>query len=117
MYEGKDVYIGNEWKGHRWDIAQREPFELSVVDELKKDPRVLSFQILVPQIIKRVCDLLPMSSDTQKVKIALFPSDSYRADLSLSESVPDWVKVCTRDQKTCYDIRSTHTHTQQSAVA
>lgn len=109
MLEIRKFNGGNEWKGHRWEIVQDGQFELTVASEIQNDPRVSSFQIIVPQAIKRVQDLLPLSVNTQKVKIALFPENSFRKDLSLSQSVPSWVKACTRDQKTCYDISFTHT--------
>ena len=110
MLETRKFNGESEWKGHQWKIIQNGQFELTVASEIQNDPRVLSFQSIVPQAIKRVQDLFPPSVNTKKVKIALFPEDSYRKDLSLSESVPNWVKVCTRDQKTCYDISFTHTH-------
>lgn len=109
MNEVNEQLQNGEWKGHTWETIQLEPFELSVATEVKDDPGVSIFQTIIPQAINKITELLPPSKHTKKVKVALFPSSSYRRDLSLTDSIPDWVKVCTRDQKTCYDISVTHT--------
>lgn len=93
-----------EWKGHQWVVVRSDPFELKASVAIEKSPQVQLFDTLIPQAVTRISEILPLSDHTRKVRVALFPGSSYRNDLGLEENIPAWVKVCRRDEVTCYDV-------------
>ena len=103
MFHNKQLQ-NTEWRGNQWLVVRNDPFELRISLAVKQNPQVQVFDTLIPQVITRISEILPLSNYTRKVRVALFPSNSYRNDLGLENTIPAWVKVCCRDQVICYDI-------------
>jgi hypothetical protein len=93
------------WKDLVWRHIVQKPYDLYAETGILANPNIIKFRMALVGAIDEINRVLPVTSTiTRKVQVALFPTDQYRRALELGNEIPKWVKVCRRDERTCYDI-------------
>lgn len=101
-------YKEQSWKGLSWEtIADTARLRIQVEKNSSNHPNVSKFIDILDEVINTIQYNTihdETSSGVRKVQVALFPQNLYRLSLDLGAKIPDWVQVCRRDEKTCYDL-------------
>ena len=105
--QGKDILRLDAWKNHGWEqVHSTDPRSViwQAVDtsEPAYDLRAATIASVATEASQTVAQLLEVPDFS--IEVALFPHSNYRSDMGLAPSIPDWVQVCGRDKRVCFDV-------------
>jgi len=105
--QGIDILRLDAWKNHDWERVHstdpRSVFWQAVdISEPEYSSRAAIVQSVATEASQAVAQLL--ETPDFSIEVALFPHGSYRADMGLAPEIPDWVQVCGRDKRVCFDV-------------